>query len=93
MRRIATVRTAKKKKTMDRRKNPPRLLVERPMCITMDHNTSDNSAYRKRKHTDFFTAVMRKVSVPLNKCVHIYTLIYELEIKGGLRVTYVHEPD
>lgn len=43
MSRMATVRTPKKKKTMVRRKKPPKLLEERPMCITMDHSTSDNS--------------------------------------------------
>lgn len=43
MSRMATVRTPKKKKTMVRRKKPPKLLEERPMRITMDHSTSDNS--------------------------------------------------
>lgn len=43
MSRMATVRTPKKKNTMLRRKKPPKLLEERPMCITMDHSTSDNS--------------------------------------------------
>lgn len=55
IRRIATVRTAKKKKTMDRRKNPPRLLEERPMCITMDHSTSDNSVHRTKKAHRFYS--------------------------------------
>lgn len=43
MRRMATVRMAKKQNTMARRKKPPRFLEERPMCITMDHSTSDSS--------------------------------------------------
>lgn len=32
---------------MARRMKPARLRVDRPMCITMDHSTSDNSARNK----------------------------------------------
>lgn len=45
MRRMATVRTAKKQKTTARMKPPPMLLLERPMCITMVHSTSASSVH------------------------------------------------
>lgn len=45
--RINTVSVAKKAKMIDRAKNPPKFLEARPMCITIDHKTSESSG-RKR---------------------------------------------
>lgn len=47
--RINTVSVAKKAKMIDRAKNPPKFLKARPMCITIDHKTSESSV-RKKKH-------------------------------------------
>jgi len=47
--RINTVSVAKKAKMIDRGMNPPKLLEARPMCITIDHKTSESSV-RKNKH-------------------------------------------
>lgn len=47
--RINTVSVAKKAKIIDRAKNPPKFLEARPMCITIDHKTSESSG-RKKKH-------------------------------------------
>lgn len=45
MSRMATVRMAKAEKIIERPKNPPPLLEERPRRITMDQRTSDSSAH------------------------------------------------
>ncbi|KAG7226559.1 hypothetical protein INR49_003716 [Caranx melampygus] len=52
MSRMATVRVAKAEKMMDRPKNPPPLREDRPRCITMDHRTSDSSAYTYNDNYD-----------------------------------------
>lgn len=48
MSRMATVSVAKAEKIIERPKNPPPLLEERPRRITMDQRTSDSSAHSRR---------------------------------------------
>lgn len=49
MSRMQTVRMAKAPKMMDRATKPPKLLEDRPRCITMVHRTSDSSVGSQRK--------------------------------------------
>lgn len=78
MSRMATVRTPKKENTMVRRKKPPKLLEERPMCITMDHSTSDSSEQQEEK-----------ISV-LQCIIFMVKIIYKSYMGNG---TYEHEQD
>lgn len=46
--RINTVSVAKKAKMIDRPMNPLKFLEAKPMCITIDHKTSDSSEENKK---------------------------------------------
>lgn len=74
-------------------KKPAKPLVERPMCITMVHSTSDNSVHGRRREKAEFGAVSNCFS-PQNTYLSLKNLLSTPEKRdGGGGVTYVREPD